>query len=215
MSGLGVSWRPGALRLSWVCLAWGLALVQPAAAQSCPGGYAACDNGGCCLASDQCCPTLAEGCCSASTPFCCGDGTCAATPSQCQNLSQNGCSGYDLPCGSGCAPAGSECCDSAGHYCPPQATCTSDLTCQSGQVAIATLLVEATTPAVSTPPVLRTLSPLQDPAGSSDRACAVRVVTGGGGALLPALGLLVVVAQARTLRSSQARRKRGKTARYE
>jgi len=149
---------------------WGL----PARAQSCPGGYSACDNGGCCLSSDQCCPLLEDGCCAASTPFCCGDGTCAASPSECLNAGRNSCTGYDIPCGRGCAPAGSHCCDPlGGSYCPPQGICTSETTCRAGnEESVAQLVVTTSaSPAASSPD--RPASPLVDPADGTERSCAL------------------------------------------
>jgi hypothetical protein len=146
----------------------------PVRAQSCPGGYSSCDNGGCCLNSDQCCPLLEEGCCAASTPFCCGDGTCAASPSECANAGRNTCTGYDIPCGKGCAPAGSHCCDpSAGYYCPPQGICTSEIKCRAGDVESVAKLVASTAalPSASTPE--RNASPLLDPADGTERSCAL------------------------------------------
>jgi len=149
---------------------WGL----PARAQSCPGAYSACDNGGCCLSTDQCCPKLEDGCCAAATPFCCGDGTCAASPPECANAGRNTCAGYDIPCGKGCAPAGSHCCDPlAGYYCPPQGICTSETKCRAGDEESAAKLVVAgsATPATSTPE--RSPSPLLDPADGTERSCSL------------------------------------------
>jgi hypothetical protein len=149
------------------------AYAAPAAAQSCPSEYAACDNGGCCLSAEQCCPTFEDGCCSASTPYCCGDGTCAATPSQCQIAGRPECDGYDVPCGGGCAPAGSECCDLFGHYCPPESMCTSDTTCVLG--AMPTLALEV--PIVSAPggpgAPANVSPPFKDPADATERSCSI------------------------------------------
>jgi hypothetical protein len=166
--------RQGAARL---LLALGLLALAtwgvPARAQSCPGGYAACDNGGCCLAADYCCPLLVEGCCAAATPFCCGDGTCAAAPSECANAGRNTCGGYDIPCGRGCAPAGSQCCDLSGHYCPPQGICTSETTCISGtELSVARVVTATSAPASGSAPE-RKGSPTVDPADGTERSCAL------------------------------------------
>jgi len=152
-----------------VASTWG----APARAQVCPSAYAACDNGGCCLNSEQCCPMLAEGCCSAYTPFCCGDGSCAASPAECANVGRSACSGYDVPCAGGCAPAGSQCCDLLGHYCPPQAICTSETACRAGDVDSVAKLVIASSPPASPSASERTPSPLLDPADGSERSCAI------------------------------------------
>lgn len=162
------------LRASFaLCLCWGLGAAAPAAAQSCPSGYAGCDNGGCCPNSAQCCPTLLEGCCDAATPFCCGDGTCAASPAECMG-GRSRCGDYDIPCGDGCAPAGSQCCDFAGHYCPPQGVCTSETTCIAGNAEGDALLVvsAAMTPAPVVPE--RASSPLRNPAAGTARSCALQ-----------------------------------------
>jgi hypothetical protein len=149
------------------------ALAAPAArAQSCPSNYAACDNGGCCLASDQCCPTMAEGCCPGNTPFCCGDGSCAASPGDCASAGRNTCNGYDIPCGAGCAPAGSQCCDMAGHYCAPQGICTSETTCIVGDVASDALLVPASSSPQPADTTVRMSSPITNPANGTERSCA-------------------------------------------
>jgi hypothetical protein len=152
----------------------------PVRAQSCPGGYAACDNGGCCLGSDQCCPKLEDGCCAASTPFCCGDGTCAASPPECANAGRNSCTGYDIPCGRGCAPAGSHCCDPiAGYYCPPQGICTSPTQCRAAdQESVATLVSGAAPPPSASTPEPKS-SPLADPANGIERSCALTVGSSG------------------------------------
>lgn len=161
-------------RSSWVTavvlvLGWSTA----ASAQTCPSGYSACDNTGCCLSSEQCCPTLAEGCCASATPYCCGDGTCAATPSQCGAISRGGCDGYDVPCGNGCAPAGSDCCDIAGHYCPPESMCTSDTTCVRGSMPTIALQVELP-PESSAPGAQTVVPPYGDPGSATDRSCSLR-----------------------------------------
>lgn len=156
-----------------------LLLPARAEAQQCPSEYTACDNGGCCLSSEQCCPTLAEGCCSSSAPFCCGDGTCAATPSQCPAAGRAACDGYDVPCGGGCAPAGSDCCDLIGHYCPPESMCTSDTTCVLGdmptlarEVAVAPRPDEMQSPRVS--------APFRDPEDATQRSCNLQRPAAGG-----------------------------------
>jgi hypothetical protein len=171
-----------------------LGWARPALAQSCPAQYAACDNGGCCLSSEQCCPKLQDGCCSSATPFCCPGGGCAATPSQCESASANPCDGYDVPCGSGCAPAGSDCCDLAGHYCGPESMCTSDTTCILGSDASMALEVTPITPpaAQSTRPDLS--APFNDPPAASERSCDL--AAGGApsplGGLVPLLGAALV-----------------------
>ncbi len=152
----------------WLCLA----SAVPAAAQSCPSGYAGCDNGGCCPSSAQCCPTLIEGCCDAATPFCCGDGTCAASPAGCTG-GRSSCGDYDIPCGDGCAPAGSQCCDFAGHYCPPQGVCTSETSCIAGNVESAALLVVSIPPAPQPAAPERASSPLANPPDGTDRSCTL------------------------------------------
>lgn len=144
--------------------------AELAHAQSCPSGYAACDNGGCCKNSEQCCPNAAE-CCDSFTPYCCGDGTCAASPSECAGAAGPICSAYDLPCGPGCAPAGSDCCDTVGHYCGPQGICTSALTCIAGDAVSAALTaVPASVPGSGD--AARSVSPLKDPPDGSARSCA-------------------------------------------
>lgn len=149
-----------------------LALAPRAGAQLCPSDYTACDNGGCCLSSEQCCPTAAEGCCSSSTPYCCGDGTCAATPSQCGASGGVACDGYDVPCGQGCAPAGSDCCDAAGHYCPPESMCTSETTCVFGDRPTLALQVAV----VERPDAMsaaRPAPPYRDPEDATARSCVL------------------------------------------
>jgi hypothetical protein len=146
--------------------------AELAHAQSCPSGYAACDNGGCCKSTEQCCPNAAE-CCDSFAPYCCGDGTCAASPSECGNPAGPTCSAYDIPCGPGCAPAGSACCDAVGHYCGPQGICTSALTCVAGDVVSAALTaVPASVPGNAD--AARSVSPLKDPPDGSARSCAFR-----------------------------------------
>ena len=167
----GAARRLGAIALLALA-SWSL----PVRAQSCPSAYAACDNGGCCLGTDQCCPKLEDGCCAASTPFCCGDGTCAASPPECANAGRNTCTGYDIPCGRGCAPAGSHCCDPiAGYYCPPQGICTSPTQCRAGDDESPAKLVVSTAaaPPASTPEPKS--SPLADPANGVERSCALSV----------------------------------------
>jgi hypothetical protein len=162
--------------------------VTPAAAQSCPSEYAACDNGGCCLSAEQCCPTLDDGCCSTATPYCCGDGTCAATPSQCEFQGRSECDGYDVPCGAGCAPAGSDCCDLIGHYCPPESMCTSDTTCVLGDMPRLAREVAASTPEGTNAPT-RLAPPFKDPEDATDRSCSI-VVPAFGGTRMPWLWLI-------------------------
>src|SRR6187551_879666 len=149
-----------------VVLLWSVA----AEAQVCPSNYSTCDNGGCCLSAEQCCPMLPDGCCGSATPFCCDDGTCAATPSQCGSRAD--CDGYDVPCGEGCAPAGSECCDIAGHYCPPESRCTADTTCVRGTEAGIALQVEV--PESQDPSGGREVAPpYADPGTATERSCSV------------------------------------------
>lgn len=148
--------------------AWG----SPAYAQSCPSEFSACDNGGCCLSSEQCCPTAAEGCCSSSAPYCCGDGTCAVAPSACNSGAVTACEGYEVPCGEGCAPAGADCCDGVGHYCPATAMCSSETTCLSGDVsALARSVVVV--PRAETEPDPALAAPFRDPSNASERSCAL------------------------------------------
>ncbi|MEY4550618.1 MAG: hypothetical protein RL685_6813 [Pseudomonadota bacterium] len=178
--------------LVWLCLYWCVAGVRPAAAQSCPSSYASCDNDGCCPISAQCCPKLTDGCCDAATPFCCGDGTCAVSPAECGNIGRTSCSDYDIPCGGGCAPAGSQCCDVAGHYCPPQGVCMSETSCLSGDQPSAALLIVATPAAQQAAAPERTPSPLLNPPDGTDRSCALR--PRGAAAPVPEwLGLVLLV----------------------
>lgn len=146
------------------------AWVAPAAGQTCPFEYAACDNGGCCLSSEQCCPRMEDGCCSSATPYCCGNGTCAATPSQCELGGRIECDGYDVPCGGGCAPAGSDCCDLVGHYCPPESMCTSDTSCVFGDMARLALQV-ALVSAPDAPGAATLYPPFEDPPDATERSC--------------------------------------------
>jgi hypothetical protein len=158
-----------------------------AGAQSCPSGYGACDNGGCCKNSEQCCPNAAE-CCDSFTPYCCGDGTCAASPSECANPTEPTCSAYDIPCGPGCAPAGSDCCDSLGHYCATQGICTSALTCIAGtDVSAALTASPASVPGKADD--ARSVSPLKDPPDGSARSCAFRTPRGLDAERLSGLGM--------------------------
>jgi hypothetical protein len=55
------SWamRVGQRWVLWLILLLLGGVSRPAQAQSCPSGYGACDNGSCCLNSEQCCPNLA------------------------------------------------------------------------------------------------------------------------------------------------------------
>jgi hypothetical protein len=148
-----------------------------AAAQTCPDAYSTCDNGGCCLSAEQCCPSADDGCCSSATPYCCGDGTCAATPSQCQLAGRPQCDGYDVPCGAGCAPAGSDCCDAVGHYCPPESRCTSDTSCVLGdEPGIAELVALATTPGED---AINVSPPFEDPEDATKRSCGIGSTSGG------------------------------------
>jgi hypothetical protein len=189
-----------------VALAAVSASVATAAAQSCPSAYAACDNGGCCLSAEQCCPALADGCCNSATPYCCGDGTCAATPSQCELQGRPQCDGYDVPCGAGCAPAGSDCCDLAGHYCPPESMCTSDTGCVLGDTpALARLVAAVSQP--DAPDGSESLAPpFEDPANATDRSCILRAEAHGN-APRPWLWLLAAAAFSVRRRASQAFRR--------
>jgi MYXO-CTERM domain-containing protein len=185
-----------------------VSLILPlrADAQECPSEYTACDNGGCCLSSEQCCPTKAEGCCSSSAPYCCGDGTCAATPSQCASTGRAACDGYDVPCGGGCAPAGSDCCDLAGHYCPPESMCTSETTCVFGnmptlarEVAVALRPDELQGPRLS--------PPFRDPEDATQRSCSVQPPGAGEPARLSWLALAAaLLVRRRTSRASRGSR---------
>ena len=169
-----------------------IALPTRAEAQQCPADYTACDNTGCCLSSEQCCPTKAEGCCSSSAPYCCGDGSCAATPSQCASAGRATCDGYDVPCGGGCAPAGSDCCDLAGHYCPPESMCTSETTCVLGvtptlarEVAVIVRPDELERPRVA--------PPFRDPEDATQRSCGLQRPMAGEPSKLSWLALVVVL----------------------
>jgi hypothetical protein len=140
-------------------------------AQTCPETYTACDNGACCLGSEQCCPNAAEGCCPSYAPFCCGDGSCAAALAQCGGAGQPVCDDYQVPCGEGCAPAGSDCCDAAGHYCEPETRCASPTSCLRGDAPANVFL---TVPVASgTGSAAQPRSPLSDPPRASDRSCAL------------------------------------------
>jgi hypothetical protein len=180
--------------LAAACLALAVAWSASAQAQSCPSSYAACDNGGCCLASDQCCPSLAEGCCPPHAPYCCGDGSCAAAPSKCGNLPRNTCPDYEVPCGEGCAPAGSQCCDLAGHYCRPQGICSSETTCLAGDDTLPADQVIVVPPPAQQASTQRTSSPLLDPPAGTARSCALGLARGQGGAAAGALLLLALFA---------------------
>lgn len=159
---------------------WALCLVllslggvsRSAQAQSCPSGYGACDNGSCCLNSEQCCPNIAEGCCPAHTPFCCGDGTCASSPSECGNASSVTCPGFDVPCGLGCISAGSECCDDEGHYCAPQSICSGGA-CLTGLDSSPSRLVEPKPENEPSSAPARRISPILDPPDGTARSCAL------------------------------------------
>jgi len=150
-----------------------LGAAAPASAQECPSEYTACDNGGCCLSSEQCCPRMADGCCSSSAPYCCGDGTCAATPSQCPAAGRSTCDGYDVPCGGGCAPAGSDCCDLAGHYCPPESMCTSETTCVFGDVPTLAREVAVVRRPDEVEGGPRLSPPFRDPEDATERSCTI------------------------------------------
>ncbi len=194
-----------AAHISMALLLLSLVLPTRAEAQQCPGEYTACDNGGCCLSSEQCCPTKAEGCCTSSAPYCCGDGTCAATPSQCASAGRAACDGYDVPCGGGCAPAGSDCCDLAGHYCPPESMCTSDTTCVFGdrptlarEVAVTLRPDEVQGPRLS--------PPFRDPEDATQRSCSLQWPTAGEPSRLEWLALAAALLfRRRTSRSGAAR----------
>jgi hypothetical protein len=161
--------NPGAHRIGLLCVCTLGTWVNLARGQQCPAEFSACDNGGCCLSSEQCCPEAADGCCSSYAPYCCGDGSCAASPGQCDGKPK--CQDYDLPCGEGCAPAGSQCCDDEGHYCEPESTCTSTTTCVLGSTPALALRVVAVPVPGAAPPPLR--SPLKDPTDASARSCSV------------------------------------------
>jgi hypothetical protein len=178
------------------------ASAAPAVAQSCPDTYSTCDNTGCCLSAEQCCPSVEDGCCSSSTPYCCGDGSCAATPSQCQLAGQPQCDGYDVPCGGGCAPAGSDCCDLVGHYCPPESMCTSDTTCVRGaEPGLAQLVAVAT----QTEEDASLSPPFEDPEDATRRSCGMGSAQG---TPPPAWPWLIAVASLAT------RRYRARAVRY-
>jgi len=178
-----------------------LGIAARATAQVCPSEYTACDNDGCCLSSEQCCPTSAQGCCSSSTPFCCGDGTCAATPSQCATAGAANCDGYDVPCGGGCAPAGSDCCDLAGHYCPPESMCTSETTCVFGATPTLASLVAVIPRPGEAEGGARLSPPYRDPEDATERSCALGHRSTNGSVHLPWLALAAaLVVRRRTAR---------------
>ena len=148
--------------------------------QVCPADHSLCTSGVCCPSSDQCCPTAAQGCCATATPYCCSDGTCAATPDECRSQGAPGCTGYDLPCGAGCIPAGSDCCSDAGRYCLPGSVCRSPETCQLGDAALQVAFHVQPTEAGgmgATPEDAGDsgtgISPLADPPIAGSRSCAM------------------------------------------
>jgi len=160
--------RPGVHLIGLLCVCalgtWG----DLARGQQCPAEFSACDNGGCCLSSEQCCPMAADGCCSSYAPYCCGDGHCAASPGQCDGKPK--CQDYDLPCGDGCAPAGSDCCDDEGDYCEPESTCTPTGCVLGATPSLARRVIPAPVPGAAPPPLR---SPLKDPTDASARSCSV------------------------------------------
>ncbi|HKO94521.1 MAG TPA: MYXO-CTERM sorting domain-containing protein [Polyangiaceae bacterium] len=187
---------------AWVLVSLVLGSVSlPAQAQSCPSGYGSCDNGGCCLNSAQCCPNLSDGCCDTSTPFCCGDGTCASSPSECGSVSGVSCPGFDVPCGPGCIAAGSDCCDDEGHYCKPQSICMSATECVTGLDVSASLPPEVKPTVVTPSAPVRRISPLLDPPDGTARSCALSpsapASTSPGGWQLLAAGVALAVARRR------------------
>jgi hypothetical protein len=195
---------PAALLFSAGLLLAGLGLPARADAQQCPSEYTACDNGGCCLSSEQCCPTMAEGCCSSATPYCCGDGTCAATPSLCASAGRPACDGYDVPCGGGCAPAGSDCCDLAGHYCPPESMCTSETTCVLGDTpALARQVAVTARPDAVQGPSLS--PPFRDPEDATERSCGLRPAAAGEASHLGWLALAALLLCRRRAPRARAR----------
>jgi hypothetical protein len=149
-------------------LGLGAAVDGPARAQTCAPNEKLCAGGACCAAG-LCCPTTVTGCCDEGAPYCCGDGTCAVTPSACAGASSGtnvGCAGYDLPCGAGCIPAGADCCD-GNHYCPPTTVCASPsvtmCTNRTSEPVTEAYLVTLPEP----------LSPLDAPANATSRSCAL------------------------------------------
>jgi hypothetical protein len=197
---LSVGWLPyvNGLPTMVTCMLW----AAPATAQvpgvgTCPSGES-CGDGTCCASSDLCCPTPADGCCDEATPYCCGDGLCAVSPSACPlaaagDASTSTCNGYDVPCGHGCAAAGSDCCDSDGRYCPPGATCTSEAICSDGTRA--GLVTATQEPRVS---------PLGNPPDAISRSCAM---ARGRDALPSRLSPLCLLAVAAALASCRSRRR--------
>lgn len=203
--------------LGMLVMAAGALAATPAGAQQCPAAYTACDNGACCLASEQCCPTAAEGCCPAYAPYCCGNGTCAAAPAQCGAAGQAACEDYEVPCGSGCAPAGSDCCSAEGHYCAPETRCTSETSCVRGDTEADVFL---TVPeSMASPPERGPRSPLSDPPDATARSCALGGVppgARGGAGRGQAAALVAVLAlaarqwrRARAIAPRSTRRARG------
>jgi hypothetical protein len=197
--------HPGFLILfaASVRLTWALA----AHAQSCPTQYTACDNGGCCLSSEQCCPGIEDGCCSSATPFCCPGGGCAATPSQCVTSTRTACDGYDVPCGNGCAPAGSDCCDLTGHYCGPESMCTSDTSCVLGDMPSLALQVEPVPRPEAKPSGPDLDPPYSNPPEASDRSCAM----GSGGSSGALVGLTTALGAAYFARRRTRRARPGQS----
>jgi hypothetical protein len=177
--------------------------AAPAFAQSCPAQYAACDNGGCCLTSEQCCTDIEDGCCNSATPFCCPGGGCAATPSQCERTTATRCDGYDVPCGSGCAPAGSDCCDLAGHYCGPESMCTSETGCLLGIVESPALEVTVLSTPEAQPTRPDLPAPFSDPPAASERSCELSWSAPGRPSGLGALVAVMLVALRRSGRMRQ------------
>jgi len=146
---------------------------------------------------------MQDGCCGSATPYCCPGGGCAATPSQCEATTLTACDGYDVPCGNGCAPSGSDCCDLAGHYCAPGTMCTSDTSCVLGDMATLALQVTPRTPPAAEPSGPNLSAPFADPPDASERSCDVSVGRqphgfGGWAALLGA----AILARRRAQRSS-------------
>jgi hypothetical protein len=151
--------------------------AEPGRSQVCPSQYSACDNGGCCPSAGQCCELAEDGCCGSATPYCCADGRCAASPGLCGGSGVPVCPGYAVPCGNGCAPAGSDCCGD-GNYCDPETKCESPTTCVVGTMITPTAVV---TPTDIPEPGEGLISPIADPEEATARSCAISGPLSGSG----------------------------------
>lgn len=117
-----------------VVLGWLSAAASSVHAIECPALQNACGSDVCCAVHDICCSAGRGACCPVSTPYCCGDGTCAVTPTACGSESEPLCPEYQISCGGLCIEAGSDCCNDDGDYCPPTQICTEDACTVAGQI---------------------------------------------------------------------------------